>query len=185
MIMLDIIAIAEKVMAIKEQWKDCNIWEILDRLGVIYDFADFGSAHEGLKGYCTSFFNQFFMAISIAFPEYLQELLAWHELGPIILSPELLQNGNFLCDSNLSLAVDRAELAANYFAAEAMIEDDDLIPLIKSGNTVQSAAAILKVPSAFVSLKCEILIEYGYKLRIQEMPDSHCLGEDILGLENI
>lgn len=184
MIMYDIVSIAEKAMAIKEQWKGATQWEILDRLGIIYDFTDLGSARKGLKGYCTCFFSQYFIAINHNLPDYLQELVAMHELGHIILSPELLKNGNFMVDSNLSIATDRAEIAANYFAAEMMIDDDELISLIKCGYTIQESAASLRVPDAFVILKCEILTEFGYKLRLQDMPDVDCLGDDIIGMEN-
>ena len=82
--MSDIIYIAEKAMAVKEQWDTADIWEILDRLGIIYEFTDLGSAKEGLKGYCTSFFGQYYIAVNKNLRPYLQKLthgMSWDILS--------------------------------------------------------------------------------------------------------
>lgn len=182
--MSDIIYIAEKAMAVKEQWDTADIWEILDRLGIIYEFTDLGSAKEGLKGYCTSFFGQYYIAVNKNLRPYLQKLIAWHELGHIILSPEKLQNGQFLYDTDVFHSLSRAEIQANYFAAEGMIDDDEFISLLKAGHTTSTAASVLKVPEDFVLYKAEIMNAYGYELNLPDMPASDCLGRDITGTEN-
>ena len=57
---------------------------------------------------------------------HLQALVAWHELGHIILDPDLLTEGSCLFDSTFCNEATDAELRANIFAAEGMIEDDDI-----------------------------------------------------------
>lgn len=182
--MSDIIYIAEKAMADREQWDTADIWEILDRLGIIYELPDLGSAKEGLKGYCTSFFGQYYVAVNRNLRPYLQKLIAWHELGHIILSPENLQNGQFFYERDILRTLSHAETQANYFAAEGVIDDDEFMSLLKAGHTTCSAASVLKVPEDFVLYKAEIMNAYGYELNLPDTPSSDCLSEDITGTEN-
>lgn len=76
--MLEMQVAAEKADAILEYCGTTDIWEILDKLEVLYSFDDYGSAGSGLKGYCTCFFGQFFISVNQNLPAYLQELIAWH-----------------------------------------------------------------------------------------------------------
>lgn len=182
--MSDIIYIAEKAMAVKEQWAATDVWEILNRLEILYSLEDLGSAEEGLKGYCTSFFGQYYIAVNKNLRPYLQKLIAWHELGHIILSPEMLQNGQVLYERDIFHSLSRAETQANYFAAEGMIDDDEFLSLLQAGHTTRSAASILRVPEDFVVYKAKIMNAYGYELNLSDTPASDCLSGDITGAEN-
>lgn len=182
--MSDLVYIAEKAIAVKEQWNTADIWEILDRLEILYSLEDLGSAEVGLKGYCTSFFGQFYVAVNRNLRPYLQKLIAWHELGHIILSPEKLKNGQFLYENDIFHALSRTETHANYFAAAGIIDDDELLSLIQNGCTVCSAASVLKVPEDFVVYKAKIMNAYGYELNLPDTPSSDCLSGDITGEEN-
>ncbi len=182
--MMDIFKAVDKVGEITEFCKTKDIWAIYDKLGISWDAKDLGSPRTGLKGYCTSFFSNYYVMINRRIAAHLQILVAWHELGHIILDPELLTDGNCLFDSNFySSAVD-AERRANLFAAEGLIDDDELLELLKSGYTRKAAASELLVPVPFVDYKIRILREYDVPIKYVDMPDTFCLGDDITGKRN-
>ena len=183
--MSDIYYIAEKAAALKAQWRSADIWELLDRLGIITEITPLGSAAEGLKGYCTGFFGQFLVCVNQALPEYLRELIAWHELGHIILDPDLLCNGQYIQEHDPLHMRTRTELRANLFAAEGAVDGASLLSLLQGGYTISQAAAELLVPESFAAYKVQILRAYGETLPPVELPDSLCLGSDITGIENL
>ena len=177
--MMDIFKAVDKVGEITEFCKTRNIWDILDRLDISYDTKDLGSPQTGLKGYCTSFFGNYFIMVNRHLPSHLQALVAWHELGHIILDPDLLTEGSCLFDSTFCNEATDAELRANIFAAEGMIEDDDIIELIRNGYTRNAAASQLMVPIPFLDYKIRILREYDTPLNYVDLPDTFCLADDI------
>ncbi len=182
--MLDSIRAAEKASDIIAHCATSDIWTILDQLGILYGFPDLGSAKHGLKGYCTGFFGQFYIAVNRNLPQYLQVLIAWHELGHIVLDPELLENGGCVYDYDPFHTYSQSENRANYFAAEGRIQDNELMELLQQGYTLRAAAAELRVPSDFISYKVQILREYGVPLHLTDTPDSSCLSNDLMGEEN-
>ena len=182
--MMDIFKAVDKVGEITEYCKTSNIWDILDKLDISYDTRDLGSPRTELKGYCTSFFGNFYITVNSRLAAHLQTLVAWHELGHIILDPEMLTDGNCLFDSYFYSAAAGAELRANLFAAEGLIEDDDLLELLHNGYTRKAAASELMVPVPFIDYKIRILREYDIPLKYVDMPDTFCLGDDITGKQN-
>ncbi|MBR5372442.1 MAG: ImmA/IrrE family metallo-endopeptidase [Oscillospiraceae bacterium] len=183
--MADIISIAEKAMAVKAQWRSADIWELLDRLGIITAIRPLGSAEDGLKGYCTGFFGQFYVCVNQELPDYLQELIAWHELGHIILDPDLLRNGQYIGEQDPLHMRTKTEQRANIFAAEGAVDDSALLDLLHSGDTVPQAAAKLLVPESFIVYKAAILRAYGEEIPPLDLPDAQCLAAVITGAENL
>ena len=183
--MMDIFKAVDKVGEITEYCKSSNIWDILDKLDISYDTKDLGSPRTGLKGYCTSFFGNFYITINSRLAKHLQALVAWHELGHILLDPDLLTEGRCLFDSSFYAAETGAELRANLFAAEGMIDDGEILELLHEGYTRKTAAAQLLVPIPFVDYKIMILREYDTPLNYVDMPDTFCLGDDITGRQGL
>ncbi len=182
--MLDIYSAVDKVADITEYCKTNDIWTILEILGILCIKRDLGSPRNGLKGFCVYHDEHYCIVINQNLPVYLQILVAWHELGHIILDPELLMDGNCLFDYDFSGAVNASERRANLFAAEGMIDDTELIDMLCSGCSLHTAASELRVPEEFVKYKVRILREFDTPLNYVDMPDSCCLGDDMIGMEN-
>ena len=182
--MMDIYRAVDKVASVVEYCGTGNIWDIFDKLDISYNTKDLGSPRTGLKGFCTSFFGNYYVTVNRRLAAHLQALVAWHELGHIILDPEMLTDGNCLFDSDFYSAAAGAELRANLFAAEGLIEDDDLLELLHNGYTRKAAASELMVPVPFIDYKIRILWEYDIPLKYVDMPDTFCLGDDITGKQN-
>ena len=182
--MLERLFAAQKADEIKEQYQTSNIWEILDLMHINHKKSELGSRATGLKGYCVSFFEQYYLAVNQRLPGYLQNLIAWHELGHIVCDPELLQNGKTMCEYDPFHTYDSTEKRANYFAAEGYIDDTAFLDLLKQGYSLDHAAAFLCVPRDFVIYKAEILRANGVSLSIPERPDAFCLGTNLIGAEN-
>lgn len=83
-----------------------------------------------------------------------------HELGHDALHREMGEDSivqeRFLVDMTL-----KPEYEANLFAAQLLISEESLLPLLQSGKTLEEAAALLKLPVPFVELKLRILQEKG------------------------
>ncbi len=182
--MTDLIEIAEKASAVRTQWPAADIWEILDRLGIVTRIEPLGRADTGLKGYCTSFFGQFAVAVNQNLPSYLRAFIAWHELGHVILDPEMLRNGQYIPERDPLGMQTAAEMRANYFAAAGAVPDSDLLGLLHAGYTLHEAAAQLCVPETIAVCKVRILRACGEALPPTDAPEASWLRGDITGTEN-
>ena len=90
-----------------------------------------------------------------------------------------------ICHTAALVPLTDAELRANLFAAEGLIEDDELLELLHNGYTRKAAASELMVPVLFIDCKIWILREYDMPLKYVDMLDTLCLGEDITGKRNL
>ncbi len=182
--MSDIFYILEKAGEIQKFCGMADVWEICDKLEIIAQKKDLGSASSGLKGFCTSFFHQYFLAVNRRLPRYLQECVALHELGHIILHADALQNGGCLHEYQPFRTASVQEREANYFAAELKIRDEEIRECLTEGYTAVQAAAILKIPHPLLLSKAEIMRKNGCKLQGIVLPDATFWGENLLGKEN-
>ena len=174
---------AEKACDLIDQYGN-DIWFILDMLDIQVIFDDLGNPHTGLKGYCASFFGKFAVIINSRLPAYLQILVAWHELGHIMFDAQLLEKDGFHYDYDFFDSIDTMEQRANFFAAEALIDDEDLMRKAHEGYTFTAMAAEYRIPADFVIYKIQIMRHYGYELNVFDTPDAGCLGGDLIGKEN-
>lgn len=83
-----------------------------------------------------------------------------HELGHDALHREMAKDSivqdHFLLDMRL-----KPEYEANLFAAQLLLEEEELLPLLREGFSAGEAAAKLSVPLPLMELKISILREKG------------------------
>ena len=92
-----------------------------------------------------------------------------HELGHYIYHKSLAKGKQGLLEFSLYNMTCKVEREANLFGAALRIDDGELLDLIHTyGYTIQQCARELGTNEAYVALKCDILIEQGYKLYPQD-----------------
>jgi Zn-dependent peptidase ImmA (M78 family) len=80
-------------------------------------------------------------------------------------------------DYNIYNISDTCEIEANYFAAQLLVNDEEIIDYAAMGYTSSQIAAKLNVHEELILMKANILNRQGYKFNISYIPDSNYLGK--------
>ena len=119
------------------------------------------------------------IVIDESLPDALSKILVAHELGHAVLHNDLAMLKGFT-ELEIPLSYDKEdspEREANLFAAELLIDDNDVISVLKD-NTFFEAAAILGVPAALLDFKFYIMHKKGFALSDMQLAKP-CFLKDI------
>ena len=110
------------------------------------------------KGYCTNILNNYFIFINEHLSRQMQRMTCAHELGHIILQPERLKRGNDgrfkrIAEMELFDIKDRTEYEANLFAANLLIDTNEMMDYLRGGYDIVQAASALDVNVNMLALK--------------------------------
>ncbi|MDY2734713.1 ImmA/IrrE family metallo-endopeptidase [Intestinibacter sp.] len=128
------------------KFKTRNPFDIAESLNIIVLFEDLGT----INGYFNVAYRQKFIHINQNLDENKQLFTIAHELGHAILHPK--SNTAFLREHTL-FSIDKLEVEANKFAAELLIDDEELKTCIENGYTVEQIAAYFQVLPELVKYK--------------------------------
>ena len=103
-------------------------FEIMDQMNIVVGET---SRYKTLKGYCFMSCKTIYVMISSFLSEEEQRIVAAHELGHIILHRSQLKMAP-MKDDVLYNMMDSAEYEANLFAADLLLEDDDVAEMSKN-----------------------------------------------------
>lgn len=135
----------------------------------------FDSNLNKMKGMYTIIKRNRIIIINDNMPERMQQIVCAHELGHDALHREFARNGG-LREFMLYDMKSRPEYEANMFAADLLLEDDDMMELAKDGYDMQQVAGMLNTDINLVGLKMASMNYRGYDLRIGIEPRSDFLG---------
>ncbi len=111
----------------------------------------------------------------------MQRILAAHELGHAVLHGEIAMMRGFQ-EIELFDATQKAEYEANLFAAELLIEDDQLLELLNDdGKSFFSMAKELNIPAALLDFKFRVIKHKGYRIEAPYIAHRGFLKHDIDG----
>lgn len=115
----------------------------------------------GLKGFylCEREFR--YIVINDELDEVIQAVVCAHELGHDTLHRELSDGG--IRETTLFLANNKTEREANLFAANILIQDEDILEDLTYHNDAAAVAASLGFPIEIIEYKLEILNYKGHK----------------------
>ena len=110
-----------------------------------------------------------------------QRILVAHELGHAVLHQEIALLRGFQ-EFELFDANDPTEYEANLFAAELLIEDDELLALLNDDDkSFFSVARELSVPAELLDFKFRVMKRKGYRIEAPYISQSDFLKNDIQG----
>ena len=97
----------------------------------------------------------------------LQRILCAHELGHAVLHSKFLAESRGFGELKLFDSETVTEYEANIFAAELLVDDSELLDLLKSGEySFFQLASILYVPAELLDFKIRALSAKGYEIDI-------------------
>ena len=161
---------------LRKKYNTRDPFEFLEAINVRVDFT-----HEfpknGLKGFCTIFNHTRYVVINAFLCEEEQRVVAGHEAGHIILHMDDLKVGAFR-DNDIYMAKSRKEREANFFAADFLISDDDVLDAMKACDAnFFTVAHALCIPEPFFAFKLYSMVERGYTMKMPIDLDSTFLAK--------
>ena len=155
-----------------------NPFDLCSNMGIKIRYKDLG---KGIKAY---FFYQSRIkniVINQNTAPVSRRILCAHELGHAVLHKELAAMKGFH-ELKLFDSVSPAEYEANIFAAELLIDDDELMRLLGDDEkTFFSIAKELYVPAELLDFKCRILKDKGYDIKAPYISKSDFLKNNLPG----
>lgn len=156
------------------KYKTRDPFEIAEELGIeIMMCSDF----KRQKGAFSVIARNCFIFINSNLSEEMQRIVCAHELGHALLHRKLAVNAGGLLEFELFDINDQCEYDANAFAATLLLDDDELMEMVREGNDVVYIAKTLGTNVNLILLKLNEMRKQGYELNLPEMPSRKFLGE--------
>lgn len=147
------------------QYKTRDPFELLDAMNVVVDFTD-KFPRDGLKGFCTVINRTRYVVINSHLCEDEQRVVAGHEAGHLVLHRNELQIGAFK-DNDIYMSTSKKEREANFFSADFLISDSDVLDAMKSCEAnFFTVARSLCIPEPFFAFKLYSMVERGYSMKM-------------------
>lgn len=146
---------------------------IAEELGVTILF---NSGFKRQKGAFAVIGNNSFIFINENMSEYMQRLVCAHELGHALLHRKLGAVPGGLMEFEIFDIKDDTEYDANVFAANLLIDDDEVMEMAREGHDVVYIAKELNLNVNILLVKLNEMSKRGYDLRVPSMPNRKFLG---------
>lgn len=135
----------------------------------------FDSNLSKMKGMYTIIKRNRIIIINDNMPERMQQIVCAHELGHDALHRQFAKDGG-LREFMLYDMKSRPEYEANMYAADLLLDDEEVIELAKDGYDMQQVAGILHTDINLVGLKMASMNYRGCDLRIGIEPRNDFLN---------
>ena len=147
-------------------------FRLAERLGFYVRFI----STKKQKGFCINILNNYFIYINENMSEQMQRMTCAHELGHLLLHKDALTSRDFFAEMEIFNITDQRELEANQFAAGLLIDDEELLSLLKEGYDVVHIASMLDVNINLLMIKFLNLNRSGSHFDIPFDPKTGFLG---------
>lgn len=124
-------------------------------------FLPLGTSEDAIKGFFLEARRIKTITINSDLPQIIQKLIICHEIGHAVLHHKAVHAFH---EVGLFDESSVYEQEANLFAAEFMLDDDEVTEALNGDSTFFSAAATLRVPIELLDFKFRIMKWKGYKL---------------------
>ena len=157
--------IFDQVMRIRKRFHTSDPFELLKRMGVVLIFSD-AFPRDGLRGFCTVMNRIRYVVINAKQPEEEQRVVAAHEAAHLILHMDRLKAGA-MRDFGVYNVTSRLERQANFFAADFLIDDEEVLDQMQtSDGDFLCVAKKLLIPAPFFQFKLYSMVNRGYSMRV-------------------
>ena len=147
-------------------------FEIANMLGYSVKFIN----TKKQKGFCKILLNNFFIFINENMSPQMQRMTCAHELGHLLLHRDVLKRELFLAEMEIFDITDQKELEANEFAASLLIDDEELLQLLREEYDVVTAASMLDVNVNMFMVKLLVMKKNGYRFDLPFYPKAEFMG---------
>lgn len=158
--------IYDEAQRLRRRYRTSDPYELLDDMGAVLVKSN-AYRRNGLRGFCAIINQTKYVVINEKQPEEEQRVVAGHEAGHLILHKPELRGGAPMRDFDVYNVVNSLERQANFFAADFLIDDDDVLDLMHSRDAdFFNVAKELCIPAPFFAFKLYSMVNRGYNMRV-------------------
>ena len=162
---------------LKRRYRETNPFKLCEAMGIKLLFRSLGTEPDSVKGFFFECKRIRTITVNADLPEIVQMFIVAHELGHAVLHRDhglsAFQETALYDESSVR------EKEANLFAAELLLDDEEVLQTLNQDNTFFSAAARLCVPAELLDFKFRIMKRKGYKLAEPPVIASNCFFRDL------
>lgn len=154
--------ICASVQHLKRQYDETDPFRLCKAMGVLLLFKPMGKHETAIKGFSMKFKRIRSITVNSDLPEIIQKIIVAHELGHVTL-----HDATGIQAFHEVALFDQAsdlEREANLFAAEYLMDDEEVLAVLNQDTTFFGAAAVLRVPMEMLDFKFRLMKWKGYKL---------------------
>lgn len=155
--------ISGEVSRIIKKYKQGDPYRLCQSLKILLLYEPMGNYPEACKGFFLYNSRQPVITINSNLSEELQRIILAHEIGHAVLHRKtsgLKAFHDFALFDETSLY----EYEANIFAADFLMDDDEVLNLLNEDLSFFGAARLLNVPAELLDFKFRVLKRKGYKV---------------------
>ena len=157
--------IFDQALRCRKRFHTSDPYELLDAMGVVLRHSG-AFPRDGLRGFCAVMNRIKYVVINAKQPEEEQRVVAAHEAGHLILHSAQLKAGA-MRDFDVYNVTSRLERQANFFAADFLFDDEDVLDVMRSQDAdFFDAAKELLIPVPFFAFKLYSMVQRGYNMRV-------------------
>lgn len=155
--------ITKEVKRIRQKYNEREPFPLARAMGISLLFKSMGTGSTACKGFYILQSRKQAIVINGDLPEELQRIIAMHEIGHAVLHRKSSGLKNFH-DFTLFDETSVYEYEANIFAADYLMEDDEVLEVLNDDISFFGAASKLNVPPELLDFKFRVLKRKGYQV---------------------
>ena len=155
--------ISREVARLKRKYDETDPFKMCRAMGIIVLYEPMGLFEGACKGFFLSQSRKRSITINSDLPKALQSIIATHELGHAVLHARAAGVKAFH-DFELFDGTSRMEYEANIFAAEFLMDDEDVLERLNDDISFFGAASELRVPAELLDFKFRVMKRKGFKM---------------------
>ena len=154
--------ICESVRKLRKQYMERDPFRLCRAMGIILLMQPMGKDPDAVKGFFLESKRIRTITINSDLPETIQRIILAHEICHAVNHRD--SGIHAFHEVSLFDQTSRMENDANFFAAEFLLEDREIMEVLNMDTTFYSAASMLSVPAELLDFKFRIMKWKGYKI---------------------
>lgn len=154
--------ICAAVEKLKNKYVESNPFHLCRDMGIILIPRRLGTDTDSVKGFFLENKRIRTITYNVDLPLIIQKIIIAHELGHAVLHRNC--GVHAFHDVTMYDSTSVYEKEANLFAAEYLLEDDEVLDALNQDSTFFSAASELMIPAELLDFKFRVLKWKGYKM---------------------
>lgn len=155
--------ICREVARLKRKFHETDPVQLCDAMGIILLYTPMGVYPGACKGFFLTQSRKRSITVNSDLPVAIQRIILTHELGHAVLHAKAIGVKAFH-DFELFDSTSHMEYEANIFAAEFLMDDNDVLEKLNEDISFFGAASLLRVPPELLDFKFRLMKRNGYKL---------------------
>ena len=154
--------ICEAVEKLKKKYCESDLRKLCGQMGIIIIPQAMGREENAIKGFFLEKNRIKTITVNSDLPTIIQNIIIAHEIGHAVLHKN--KGVHAFHEFSLFDSSSMMEKDANLFAAELLLEDEDVLEMMNSDTMFFAAAAALNVPMELLDFKFRIMKWKGYMM---------------------